>query len=152
MLFRSDLRSALISSSSTDSPVALRVSIPLPATPHIVTFTQDAARLLVAFTNGPLNVYDSQALFEGGVSSPLHTFPSSSGRAILDVFPSTGDAEQVVILREPGDGLSVEVLDVQKMTSLGGWNAGGSPGTNPTTGRLSLLVTSLQLTLSLPAT
>ncbi|RPD60964.1 hypothetical protein L226DRAFT_612704 [Lentinus tigrinus ALCF2SS1-7] len=127
-----DLRSALASSSSTDSPLSPRVTLPLPGTPHIVAFTHDGQRLLVAFANGPVSVYDSQSVCQGsGPSSPLHTFPSASGRAIRDLLPCTGDAEHVAILREPGDGVPVEIFDVNNMTSIGGWSSGG-PGTNPT--------------------
>lgn len=130
-----DLRAALASSSSSDSPSTIQhnVTVPLPGTPHLLSFTHDSTRLLVAFTNGALNVYDAHAIFQGTAMSALHTFPSPNGRAVRDIFPSTGEPEHVAVLREPGDGLTVEILDVGKMASLGGWNAGGSPGTNPTT-------------------
>ncbi|TFK82700.1 hypothetical protein K466DRAFT_666322 [Polyporus arcularius HHB13444] len=126
-----ELRSALASSSSTDTTFSSRVTVPLPGAPHIVAFTHDGQRILVAFTNGPLNVYDSQSVFQGSGSAPLHTFPSASGMAIRDLFPCTGDAEQVAVLREAGDGLPVEIFDVSNMTSVGGWSSGG-PGTSPT--------------------
>ena len=132
-----DLRSALASSSSTDTPLSPRASVPLPGTPHIVAFTHDGHRLLVAFTNGPVSVYDSQSIFSGTGSAPLHTFPSASGKAIRDLLPCTGDAEQVAILREPGDGLPVEIVDVNNMTSVGGWSSGG-PSTNPTSRKFNL--------------
>lgn len=143
-----DLRSALQQSSSPDTLATIQhqVTIDLPAIPHILAFTHDGARLLVAFTNGPLSVYDSHALFQAGATSPLHTYPSSMGKPIREVSPSTGEAEHVAVLREPGDGLTVEILDVHKMSSLGGWNAGGSPGTNPTTCMLFLLLLFTSLT------
>lgn len=131
-----DLHS-VFSSSSSDGPLSLqsRVSLSLPAIPHIVVFTQGDARLLVAFTSGPLSVYDSRAVFQSSAAAPpLHTFPFSGRKPVRDIFSSPGDMQTVALVREAGDGLPVEILDVQKMTSIGGWNAGGSPTTNPTSG------------------
>ncbi len=131
-----DLHS-VFSSSTSDGPLSLqsRVSLPLPAIPHIVAFTQDDARLLVAFTSGPLSVYDSQAVFQSSAAAPpLHTFPFSGRKPMQDIFPSPGDMQTVALVREAGDELPVEILDVQKLASIGGWNAGGSPATNPISG------------------
>ncbi|KAI0366339.1 hypothetical protein BV20DRAFT_972063 [Pilatotrama ljubarskyi] len=128
-----DLR-AVFSSSSSDGPLSIqpRVTLALPAAPHIVLFTQDDARLLVSFTNGALSVYDSHNLFQTSASAPaLHTFPSPSGQAVRDILPSPGDVELVAVLRQPGDAPSVQILDVHKMAALGGWSSGGSPPTNP---------------------
>ncbi|KAL1949793.1 hypothetical protein VTO73DRAFT_8674 [Trametes versicolor] len=129
-----DLHS-VFSSSTSDGLLSLqsRVSLPLPAIPHIVVFTQDDARLLVAFASGPLSVYDSQAIFQSSAAAPpLHTFPFSGRKPVRDIFPSPGDMQTVALVREAGDGLPVEIIDVQKLVSIGGWNAGGSPATNPT--------------------
>ncbi|KAH9902536.1 hypothetical protein C8Q73DRAFT_634146 [Cubamyces lactineus] len=128
-----DLRS-VFSSSSSDGPLSIQphITLPFPATPHIVVFTQDDARLLVAFTNGSISVYDSQAVFRNSTNAALlHTFPSSTGKPVRDLLPSPGDMELVVVLREAGDGTPVEILDTQKMLSVGGWNGSGSPATNP---------------------
>lgn len=133
-----DLHS-VFSSSTSDGLLSLqsRVSLPLPAIPHIVVFTQDDARLLVAFASGPLSVYDSQAIFQSSAAAPpLHTFPFSGRKPVRDIFPSPGDMQTVALVREAGDGLPVEIIDVQKLVSIGGWNAGGSPATNPTSGTL----------------
>ncbi|KAI0774968.1 hypothetical protein BD413DRAFT_290325 [Trametes elegans] len=127
-----DLHSRFASSSADGSlSIQPRATVSLPGTPHIVVFTQDDTRLLIAFTNGPINVYDSQNVFQGG-TAPLHTFPSSTGKAVRDILPSPGDMEQIAILREAGDGLPVEILDVHKMASVGGWSSSGSPATTPT--------------------
>ena len=128
-----ELRSALTSSSSTESASIFkpRLSVPLPGTPHILVFTQDSSRLLIALTNGSIIVFDSHAIFQGSPPSPVHTFPSSGSKALCDLLPCTGDTHHVAVLRTPGDGLAVEILDVQAMTSLGGWTAGGTPNTNP---------------------
>ncbi|KAH9848407.1 hypothetical protein C2E23DRAFT_889067 [Lenzites betulinus] len=124
----------VFSATSSDGPLSIqpRVTSPLPATPHIVAFTHDEARLLVAFTNGPLSVYDSQAAFQSpsGISS-LHTFPFTSRNPIRDIHPSPADIEVVALVREAADELPVEIIDVHKMATVGGWNAGGSPATNP---------------------
>ncbi|OSC99961.1 hypothetical protein PYCCODRAFT_746796 [Trametes coccinea BRFM310] len=127
-----DLRS-VFSSASSDGPLSIqpRVTLSLPATPQIVVFTQDDARLLVAFTNGSISVYDAQSVFQSSSTSPLHNFPSGSGKAIKDLLPCPGEMSLVAVLREPGDSLAVEIIDVQKMSSVGGWNGGGSPTTTP---------------------
>ncbi|KAI0648862.1 hypothetical protein C8Q79DRAFT_1064942 [Trametes meyenii] len=133
-----DLRSAFASpssSSSSGSPLSIqpRATVSLPATPHIVLFTQDDSRLLVAFTNGPIAVYDSNSFFHAPAgATPLHTFPSTTGKAVRDLLPSPGDTAEVAVLRDLGDGLPVEILDVHKMASVGGWNPGSSPATKPT--------------------
>lgn len=134
-----DLHS-VFSSSTSDGPLSLqsRVSLPLPAIPHIVVFTQDDARLLVAFTSGPLIVYDSQAIFQSSAAAlPLHTFPFSGRKPVRDIFPSPGDMQTVALVREARDGMPVEILDVQKLASIGGWIAGGSPATTPISGTSS---------------
>ena len=125
-----DLRSTL-TSSSDDGPPALHPNTTVPlhtGTPHIVAVTRDDSRILVVFTNGSISVYD------WSTPGPLFTFPSPSGTPVKDIFPSTGDSEIVAVLREPGDALTVELLDVQKLVSVGGWNAGGSPETKATAG------------------
>ncbi|KAI0350061.1 hypothetical protein OH77DRAFT_1514617 [Trametes cingulata] len=125
---------AVFSSSTSDGPLAIqpRVTLPLPATPHLVLFTQDDARLLVAFTNGPISVYDAHNVFQTSAAlPPLHTFPSPTGKPVRDILPSPGDMELVAVLRDPTDAPSLEILDLQKMSPVGGWTSGGSPPTNP---------------------
>ncbi|KAI0636172.1 hypothetical protein C8Q77DRAFT_1101977 [Trametes polyzona] len=128
-----DLHS-VFSSSSSDGPLTIqpRVSIPLSDIPHIVIFNQDEARLLVASANGSLSVYDSQALLQSAApAGPLHVFAFSDRKPLRDILPNPGDAELVALVRVAGDALPVELLDVQKMSSIGGWSAGGSPATTP---------------------
>ncbi|KAI9001521.1 hypothetical protein BD414DRAFT_432167 [Trametes punicea] len=127
------LRSAFASSSS-DGPLSLQpqMTIPLHAAPQIVVFTLDDARLLVAYTDGSISVHDARSVFQpSAAASPLHVFPSPSGNAVRDILPSPGDTDLVAVLREPRDDLPVEILDLQKMTSVGGWKSGGSPETRP---------------------
>ncbi|KAI0833742.1 hypothetical protein BC628DRAFT_1492442 [Trametes gibbosa] len=120
---------AVFSTSSSNGPLSIhpRVSLSLPAIPHIVVFTHDDARLLVAFTNGPLSVYDAPAVFlsSGGIT-PLHTFPFTSRNQLRDILPSPGDAAVVALLRETADNLPVEMIDVHKMATVGGWSGTGS--------------------------
>ncbi|KAI1797485.1 hypothetical protein LXA43DRAFT_417538 [Ganoderma leucocontextum] len=121
-----DLRAAFTSTSS-DPPLALNPSttISLQArTPHIVAITRDDSRILVAFTDGSIGVFD------WSTRAPLFTFPSSGPKSIRDIFPSTGDSHIVAVLREPGNHPSVQLLDAHNMVSVGAWNGGGSPATN----------------------
>ncbi|KAM5544595.1 hypothetical protein V8D89_001493 [Ganoderma adspersum] len=120
-----DLRAAFTSTSS-DGPLTLNPSttISLQArTPHIVIITRDDSRILVAFTDGSISVFD------WSTPAPLFTFPSSGPKSIRDIFPSTGDPHIVAVLREPGAHPSVELLDAHNTISIGAWNNGGSPGT-----------------------
>ncbi|KAF9243558.1 hypothetical protein BU15DRAFT_30378, partial [Melanogaster broomeanus] len=87
---------------------------------------------------GSILVYASDQLLSSGDSPlhPTHTFSGSLSTLLLAIQPNPGDIPDLVaVLRDcsnsPGS-LSVELLDVQKLMSSGGWMAGKSPSTTPT--------------------
>lgn len=69
---------------------------------------------------------------------PLHVFESPTGRPPLDISTNPGDIPNLVVAlyQPPGtsDSPLVELLDVQKMQVVGGWQSGGTPETTPTAG------------------
>ncbi|KAG6333222.1 hypothetical protein ID866_5867 [Astraeus odoratus] len=135
----SSLRSAFQSASTEDDkPFEPQRRVPLSSVkPIIITFACNESKLLVGLSDGTILVYDTDQLFSSGDGhlSPVHTFPVSSPAAPLSIQPNPeGVPELVAVLRDlsssPGSP-AVELLDVQKMVSSGGWMAGGSPNTTP---------------------
>ena len=125
-----DLRTALTSTSS-DGPLTLNPTATIslhPRTPHILAITRDDSRILVAFTDGSISIFD------WSTPAPLFTFSSPGPNTIRGIFPSTGDSHIAAVLREPGDHPSVELLDAHNMVSIGAWNSGGPPGTKAASG------------------
>jgi nucleoporin NUP159 len=132
-----DLRETFSSSNRNDEIqfVPKRSLAIAPATPTIAAFASHDSRMLLSLTNGQILVYDTWSLFTPGSDNifPLHSFSSLSPTAPRQILPNPGDMPNLVaVLREPGVSLSVEILDVQKMEPLGGWNSGNTPDTTPT--------------------
>ncbi|KAF8442199.1 hypothetical protein L210DRAFT_3199384 [Boletus edulis BED1] len=135
-----DLRSALATASAEDEQ-SYRPQRRIPinaAPPHILTFACNDTRVLLGLVDGSIHVYACDQLLSSGEGSvqPIHVFATSSSAALLSMQPNPGDIpELVAVLRDctnsPGS-LAVELLDVQKLTSSGGWMAGKSPSTTPT--------------------
>ncbi|KAH0833488.1 hypothetical protein J3R83DRAFT_12612 [Lanmaoa asiatica] len=119
-----DLRSALAATSAEDEQSyrpQRRVTIS-GASPYI---------LKVAVQR-----HQSTTGIRGCPVQPIHVFATSSPTALLSIQPNPGDIpELVAVLRDcansPGS-LVVELFDVQKLISFGGWMAGRSPSTTPT--------------------
>ncbi|KIK81178.1 hypothetical protein PAXRUDRAFT_833034 [Paxillus rubicundulus Ve08.2h10] len=135
-----DLRSAFASASADDDgPYQPKRRIPINGTtPMFLTFACNDTRVLLGLADGFILVYDSDQLISsgGGLVSPTHSFTASPSTVLLSIQPNPGDIpELVAILRDctnsPGS-LAVELLDVQKFVSSGGWMAGKSPSTTPT--------------------
>ncbi|KAI9566884.1 hypothetical protein HD554DRAFT_1073297 [Boletus coccyginus] len=135
-----DLRSALAAASAEDEQ-SYRPHRRVPidgATPHILTFACNDTRLLLGLVAGSIHVYASDQLLSSGEGpvQPIHVLTTSSPAPLLSIQSNPGDIpELVAVLRDctnsPGS-LAVELFDVQKHTSSGGWMAGKSPGTVPT--------------------
>jgi nucleoporin NUP159 len=109
-----------------------------PATPNIVTFSSNDTRLIVGLTQGPVWVYDTTRLFTAGSDdiAPLHCFPPTTARAPRQILSNPGDIpELVAVLRDgneqPGSQL-IEIVDVQRLESVGGWRSGNVPDATPT--------------------
>jgi nucleoporin NUP159 len=101
-------------------------------------FACNDTRVLLGLADGFILVYASDQLISSGdgLVQPTHTFTASPSTVLLSIQPNPGDIpELVAILRDctnsPGS-LAVELLDVQKLVSSGGWMAGNSPSTTPT--------------------
>ena len=147
-----DLRSALAAASAEDQQ-SYRPQRRVPingAPPHILTFACNDTRVLLGFVDGSIHVYASdQLLFSGeGPVQPIHVFATSSSVILLSIQPNPGDIpELVAVLRDctnsPGS-LAVELFDVQKHTSSGGWMAGKSPSTTPTSSAYDILSAVIQ--------
>jgi nucleoporin NUP159 len=109
-----------------------------PATPNIVVFASADTRLVVGLTQGPVLVFDTTRLFTSGSDeiTPLHSFPSTTSSAPKLILPNPGDMPDLVAILRDADGNSssqlVEILDVQKMESVGGWRGGDFPDATPT--------------------
>ncbi|KAH7884575.1 hypothetical protein F5I97DRAFT_1473825 [Phlebopus sp. FC_14] len=135
-----DLRSALESATShDDQPYQPQRRVPVgSSTPTYVAFACNDTRLLLGLLDGSIFVYSTEHLFLSGdgFTNPMHTFPTTPSTILLSIQPNPVDIpELVAVLRDcaksPGS-LAVEILDVEKLTSAGGWVAGKSPSTTPT--------------------
>jgi nucleoporin NUP159 len=103
----------------------------ISGTPNSLSLARNHTRLLVAFTHGPISVYDCSQLFTPGTGEliPVHIFPGNLPCQQME--PNPGDmADLVAILRE-GDNPPVQVLNVQTFQPLCGWNASGTPDSTP---------------------
>jgi nucleoporin NUP159 len=109
-----------------------------PATPAIVAFASADTRLLVGLTQGPVLVFDTARLFTAGSDeiTQLYSFPSTTSSAPRQILPNPGDMPDLVAVLRDGDGTPgsqlVEIVDVQKLESVGGWRSGNSPDAKPT--------------------
>lgn len=140
-----DLRSALAAASAEDEQSYIpQRRVPISgAPPHILTVVCNDTRVLLGLVDGSIHVYASDQLLSSGEgpSQPIHVFATSSSAALLSIQPNPGDIpELVAVLRDctnsPGS-LAVELFDVQKLVSSGGWMAGKSPSTTPTSSAYS---------------
>jgi nucleoporin NUP159 len=109
-----------------------------PATPNIIVFASADTRLVVGLIQGPVLVFDTTSLFTAGLNeiSPLHSFPSTTFSAPRQILSNPGDMPDLVaVLRDgnskPGSQL-VEIVDVRRLESVGGWRSGNSPDATPT--------------------
>lgn len=135
----SDLRSAFPTANETDDrPYQPRRKVSLgAATPNIVVFAYNDSRLVVGFAEGSIMVYATEHLFSpgDGIIDSIYSLPAVPSAFVVSISPNTGDLpELVAILRDSqggSNGLAVELLDVQKLTSVGGWVAGSLPNTIP---------------------
>jgi len=109
-----------------------------PATPNIIVFASADTRLVVGLTQGPVLVFDTARLFTPGSEeiTQLHSFPSTTSSAPLQILPNPGDMPDLVAVLRDGDGNPgtqlVEIVDVEKLDSVGGWRSGNSPDATPT--------------------
>jgi nucleoporin NUP159 len=142
-----DLRSALAAASAEDEH-SYRPQRRVPingAPPHILTFACNDTRVLLGLVDGSIYVYASDQLVSGGEGpvQPIHVFSTSSSTTLLSIQPNPGDIpELIAVLRDcansPGS-LAVELFDVQKLISSGGWLASESPSTTPTSSAYGIL-------------
>ncbi|KAK7691120.1 hypothetical protein QCA50_006223 [Cerrena zonata] len=131
-----DLRTAFSSSTTEDSiPFTPKVNIPLSLTPNIITFAAQESRLIVGTVQGQILVYDSQQLASS--PSPLHVFSSPIGTAPRQILSNPEGVPDLVAVLWEFNGAAgtpaIQILDVVKMQSVGGFTSGGSPETTPTT-------------------
>ncbi|KAI5984873.1 hypothetical protein EDD15DRAFT_1699406 [Pisolithus albus] len=136
--------SALNSAFATDTaedekPFAPQRRVPLHGPmPIMVAFPFDESKLLVGLADNSIAVYEADHLCSPGDGqlAPVHTFPASPSVTLLSIHPNPeGLPELVAVLRDCSNNpssLTVELLDVQKLVSAGGWVAGNSPSTVPT--------------------
>ena len=95
----------------------------------------------MSLVSGSVMVYDASVVATSGTTSlqPLHVFTSPTGRAPQDLAPNPGDLPNLVaVLYEPTGSLDspvVELLDVQNLQVVGGWQSGGTPETTPTSSK-----------------
>lgn len=109
------------------------------ATPNIVVFAYNDSRLIVGFAEGSIMVYATEHPFSpgDGTINSIYSLPAVPSAFVVSISPNTGDLpELVAILRDSQGGsngfkLAVELLDVQKLSSVGGWVAGSLPNTIP---------------------
>jgi nucleoporin NUP159 len=135
----SDLRSAFPTANETDDrPYQPQRKVSLgAATPNIVVFAYNDSRLIVGFAEGSIMVYATEHLFSpgDGTINSIYSLPAVPSAFVVSISPNTGDLpELVAILRDSqggSNGLAVELLDVQKLSSVGGWVAGSLPNTIP---------------------
>jgi nucleoporin NUP159 len=99
--------------------------------PNLLSLGCNDTRLLVAFSHGPISVYDCSQLFTPGTGelAPVHTFPGNF--ACQQMEPNPGDMPNLVAVLREGDNPPVQVLNVQTFQPVCGWNDGGTPGSTP---------------------
>ena len=109
-----------------------------PATPNIIVFASADTRLVVGLIQGPVLVFDTASLFTSGSNeiSPLHSFPSTTSSAPRQILSNPGDMPDLVAVLRDGNGKPgsqlVEIVDVRRLESAGGWRSGNSPDATPT--------------------
>ncbi|KAF9650196.1 hypothetical protein BDM02DRAFT_1489932 [Thelephora ganbajun] len=106
-------------------------TITISGTPNLLSLACNDTRLLIAFTHGPISVYDCSQLFTHGASEllPIHTFPGTLPSQQME--PNPGDMPDLVAVLREGDNPPVQVLNVQTFQPFCGWNTGGTPESTP---------------------
>ncbi|KAF7967280.1 hypothetical protein HWV62_34989 [Athelia sp. TMB] len=136
-----DLRAALSAATPDNAETVFAPKRSLsfaPATPNILAFASAETRLVVGLVQGPVLVFDTARLFSSGSDEipPLHSFPSTSSSPPRQILPNPGEIPDLVaILRDDGGSTGtqlVEIIDVQKLESVGGWRSGNNPDAKPT--------------------
>jgi nucleoporin NUP159 len=100
----------------------------VPQCPAIINFASNDTRLLLGLTNGQILLYDTSMLFTQGSGeiNPIHLWPSAVPNALRQILPNPGDMpDQVAILHGENAPIVIEILDTQKLESVGGWSCSG---------------------------
>lgn len=106
-------------------------TLTISGTPNLLSLASNDAKLIIAFTHGPISVYDCSQLFTPGTGEllPIHTFPGNLPSQQME--PNPGDTPDLVAVLREGDNPPVQVLNVQTFQPVCGWNAGGTPESTP---------------------
>jgi nucleoporin NUP159 len=142
----SDLRAAFSRTDKSEPFIPQRVLV-IQQTPVIVKFASNDTRMVLGLASGLIQLYDTSVLFTPGSThvQPIHSWPSVPN-SLRHILPNPGEMpDQVAILREANAPIAVEIFDVQKLESIGGWCSSNVPESTPTSRespiilRLSLL-------------
>ncbi|KAL5503904.1 hypothetical protein ACEPAH_7975 [Sanghuangporus vaninii] len=133
-----DLREFILSSKveGEDDFVPKRV-VRMAAPPVHLALALHDERLIVGFADGSISIYSAATVFTPGEGDiePLRTFPPSPLGPLRQILGNPGDLPELVAVRRDVDsgaeGISVEILDVKGLESLGGWRTGGIAGSVP---------------------
>lgn len=123
----------MTSTSEGEEQIKPKRILPLTDIPTHLTFASNGGRLVVAFENGGIAVYDTQVLFSEGSGNvnTLRVFPPSPPGVVRQLSSNPGDLPDLVAVRRDstngGNGLVVEVLDTRKLQSIGGWSLSDVP-------------------------
>ncbi|TFK50032.1 hypothetical protein OE88DRAFT_308545 [Heliocybe sulcata] len=138
----SDLRAAFASSEhNEDNEISLSPKRTLSlssAHPDFMVLAANDSRLALSLLGGPVLVFDTAQLFTEGNDqvTPIHQFAPTVPTPVRQIVANPGDiAELVAVLRAPDDKSEsqlVDILDVVKLQSAGGWKWLGTPETTPT--------------------
>jgi nucleoporin NUP159 len=120
-----DLRTAF-SSSGPSEEIQFKPQrvVPVPRTPTTVTFASDDTRLLLGLSSGAVLVYDTSPLFKAGAGEvePIRTWPIDAPNSLRQILPNPGEwSDQVAILRGSHSRRIIEIIDVRKLETIGGW-------------------------------
>ena len=128
-----DLRSTIKASTSEgEEEFKPKRVLPLALSPTHIIFSLNDERLVVGFADGSISIYDTSKLFQPGTDfvTTLRVFAPAGPGPIRQIIANPGDLPELVALRREGenggDGLAVEVLDLQSLQSKGGWRVGAT--------------------------
>ncbi|KAL5526008.1 hypothetical protein ACEPAG_7346 [Sanghuangporus baumii] len=133
-----DLREFILSSrvEGEDAFVPKRV-VRMAAQPVYLALALHDERLIVGFADGSISIYSAPTVFAPGEGDiePLRAFPPSPPGPLRQILGNPGDLPELVAVRRDAEsgveGISVEILDVKELQSLGGWRTGGIAGSVP---------------------
>ncbi|OCB85280.1 hypothetical protein A7U60_g7585 [Sanghuangporus baumii] len=133
-----DLREFILSSKveGEDDFVPKRV-VRMAAPPVHLALALHDERLIAGFVDGSISIYSTPTVFTPGEGDiePLRTFPPSPPGPLRQILGNPGDLPELVAVRRDAEsgaeGISVEILDVKELQSLGGWRTGGIAGSVP---------------------